>query len=46
MFDDTLKCAFCFNLCERPITVRVGFFFIVRARARKREGGRGYCRSR
>ena len=22
MIDETLKCAFCFNLCERPVTVR------------------------
>ena len=31
MFDDTLKCAFCFNLCERPITVCL-VFFVLRAR--------------
>jgi hypothetical protein len=22
MIDEALKCAFCFNLCERPVTVR------------------------
>ena len=24
MIDEALKCAFCFNLCERPVTVRRG----------------------
>jgi hypothetical protein len=24
MLDDTLKCAICFDLCERPITVSTG----------------------
>lgn len=30
LLDDTLKCAICFNLCERPITVGGRFYFVYR----------------
>jgi large subunit ribosomal protein L17 len=33
MIDDALKCAFCFNLCERPVTVRAPRGFAASRRA-------------
>ena len=33
MIDDALKCAFCFNLCERPVTVRAARGFAALRRA-------------
>jgi E3 ubiquitin-protein ligase UHRF1 len=42
MIDETLKCAFCFNLCERPVTVRAAA--ALRHRRRMRSNPRSVSR--